>query len=149
MKFGEVTPIEKVLELVDGILQISAQIRTEINALPSDPESLRLLSGRTWSLSSTVTDCIFDLSEHVRQCTTAYNVRHSTVINKPASSAKAAELEARNDPEYVNMRFEVAQKYENLLSYMINVKGDLDKAHYMCKEMYTRQTEILISKQLT
>lgn len=142
--FFSVKKIDEILFVVSGVLKIYEELKVEMEGLVDSLDRIQSLSIRFWSLSSTLSECIFQISEHLRESTTRYNMRHSLVINQQYNSAKEAEQKSKNDGEYIQLRYGDAQQLQNYLDYLNNVKSDADRGHYMLKEFYQKQTDIYL-----
>ncbi len=143
--FMQVRSIEDVIISASGSLEIYKQLKATMENEANTIEGALKLSIKFLSLSDTLSECIYHVSEHVRVAVTAYTIQYASIINQGHDSVAKAEMKAKNDPTYINGKFTDAQRLQNYLDYLVTVKADSDKSHYICKEAYSRQSDMFMA----
>lgn len=143
--FMKVSSLEEILLAVGGTINIYKELKSKMEVEAGTIDGSLKLAIKFWSLSSTLSECIYQVSEHLREVTTRFNLRHAEVVNVGHPSVAKAEQAAKNDPDFINGKHKDAQRLQNYLDYLCAVKKDVDMAHYICKESYSRQTEIYLA----
>lgn len=146
-EFMKMSSLDEILLAVGGTIDIYRNLKDKIEDEASNPDGALKLSIKFWSLSSTLSECIFQVSEHLRVSTTTSKMKYAGLVNEqaPNTAVSKVELVAKNNADYVKLLYDDVQKTQNYLDYLIAVKRDVDMAHYICKEAYTRQSEMFMA----
>lgn len=144
MKNISIQSFDDLLVSVSSVLSVYQELKKTMETEFSTIAGSRALASKLWSLSSTLSEFIFQISEHLRSSVTNYNLRHATVINQKYDSAKAGEIAAKNDPAYIEGKYGSSQQLQNYLDYLIAIKRDIDMAHYLAKVCYEKESEMYL-----
>lgn len=129
--------------LVQDCLNIKRNLDSLLETSSGHVDIMRQSAHRFWSLAGTLNECIYSVSDCLREAKKQTKMHYAGIVNTTPGSEAARERTAKNGIEYITLS-DTEDKYKQLLDYIMTIREDVMNGYYMCKAFHEVNANLML-----